>query len=286
MLADIVSVVLRALSFVLLFQAAGAALFVAAFGRQLMHTRSAIARVGSVSALAALILVIGHYALEAARMAGDMSGIADAALQARVLHSSSGTTVAVRVLGLLFIAHGLRGESEGRIATSVVGATLAVASFALMGHTSANPARWLLATMLVAHLLVVAYWFGALLPLYIVASREESSIASSVIDGFSRVAVWLVPGILVAGAILAVVLIPDWTVFGEPYGALLIAKLIGFTLLMLLAALNKWRLGPAIARAEAEGSRAFRRSVATEYVLIVAVLATTAVMTSFFSPEH
>jgi putative copper export protein len=66
---------------------------------------------------------------------------------------------------------------------------------------------------------------------------------------------------------------------------LLIAKAVGFALLMGLAAANKWRLGPALGSGIVGSGQWFRRSVATEYVLIAAVLAITAVMTSFFSPE-
>jgi putative copper export protein len=60
---------------------------------------------------------------------------------------------------------------------------------------------------------------------------------------------------------------------------------VGFTLLMGLAAANKWRLGPALAQGTADSGRRFRRAVGAEYVLIVAVLTITVVMTSFFSPE-
>jgi putative copper export protein len=54
---------------------------------------------------------------------------------------------------------------------------------------------------------------------------------------------------------------------------------------MLLATLNKWRYAPAINRGEAPAIASFQKSVLIEYVLIVAVLSITAVMTSFFSPE-
>jgi high-affinity Fe2+/Pb2+ permease len=86
---DILSVVLRALSFVLLFQAAGIAIFVAAFGRRLASARRVVVHLGQISALAATVLVAGHYALEAARMAGEMSGMLDPDLQGIVWQSSS-----------------------------------------------------------------------------------------------------------------------------------------------------------------------------------------------------
>lgn len=69
------------------------------------------------------------------------------------------------------------------------------------------------------------------------------------------------------------------------YGQLLIAKLVGFAFLMGLATLNKWRLGPRLAGGDVGIGISFRRSLATEYLLIAAVLTLTAVLTSFYSPE-
>jgi putative copper export protein len=102
------------------------------------------------------------------------------------------------------------------------------------------------------------------------------------IDTFSRVAAWVVPVILLAGVGLTVLLVPDWAVFKQPYGQLLLAKVALFAVLMALATLNKWTFGPACARGR---TRAFKQAVAVEYVLICAVLAITAMMTTFYSPE-
>ena len=68
-------------------------------------------------------------------------------------------------------------------------------------------------------------------------------------------------------------------------GVSLAAKFAGFVLLMALAALNKWRLGPAIATGDKRALRSFRRSLGFEYVLIAAVLSITAMMTTFYSLE-
>jgi putative copper export protein len=66
---------------------------------------------------------------------------------------------------------------------------------------------------------------------------------------------------------------------------LLIAKIVGFALLMALAAANRWRLGPALAEGTMRSAQRFRQSVAAEYVLIATILTITAIMTSFFSPN-
>jgi len=122
-------------------------------------------------------------------------------------------------------------------------------------------------------------------PLIVASLRETPARASEIIERFTAVATWLVAVILLAGIVMAVLLLPSVSALSEPYGKLLIAKVVGFAVLMGLAAANKWRLGPALVHGSVQTGRWFRRSVAAEYVLIAAVLTITAVMTSFFSPE-
>jgi putative copper export protein len=282
---DVISVILRALSFVLLFQAAGVAIFVAIFGRRLASSLVAVRRQGQAAALAAIVLVAAHYALEAARMAGEMSGMWDPTLQGMAWNSPARAALICRLLGLLLIAVGLRRANVRWTILAVGGAVLATAAFTLTGHTSVNVHRAALAALLMLHLLVVAFWFGALWPLYTASLRETPARASDIIERFTAVATWLVPVILLAGIVMAVLLLPNVSALGEPYGELLIAKVIGFAVLMGLAAANKWRLGPALVHGPVQSGLWFRRSVAAEYVLIAAVLTITAVMTSFFSPE-
>jgi copper resistance protein D len=282
---DILSVVLRALSFVLLFQAAGVAIFIALFSRRLDRSHSAVRRIGQAAALAGMVLVAGHYALEGARMTGEMSGIWDPAIQAMMWHSPNRAALLCRLLGLLLIALGLQGASHRRTIMALAGAVLATGAFTLMGHTSVNVHRAALATLLMLHLLIVAFWFGALGPLYLASLQETPARASDLIERFTAVATWLVPVILLAGAAMAALLLPNVAALREPYGRLLIAKVIGFALLMGLAAANRWRLGPALTAGTIHSERQFRRAVAAEYVLIAAILTITAIMTSFFSPE-
>jgi copper resistance protein D len=311
MLPDILSVVLRAVSFVLQLQAAGAVFFIAAFGPALTISLTGIRKVARVSAIAALFAVAGHYVVEAARMAGEMSGMFDVSLQAMAWTSTLGGAFMVRVLGLLLIIAAMRVvparvtasrffassvfspvtavfkrlSARGFTLVGVSGAVLVAASFTLTGHTSNSGWRALLAPLLLAHLLIVAFWFGALWPLCQVTLRESWERVARVVAVFSAAAFWLVPLILVAGVAMAVLLLPSVAALRQPYGELVLAKGVLFAVLLACGAVNKWRLGPALARGELQAGRRFRRVVLAEYVLMVIVLSVTAVMTTFFSPE-
>jgi putative copper export protein len=279
--------VLRAAGLVLTFQAAGAGLFALAFGARLGRAAQAIERVGVRAVWLALGITLAQGLFEPVHLAGDTSGAADLALLRLFLHSSVAVALAMRVAGLTVVAIALPRAAVGprARALALAGSFATVGSFLLTGHTSVDPHRPLLAPLLLAHLAIIAFWFGALWPLRQLTGLEAPAVAARAVAAFSAVAIWLVPVIALAGAGMAVLLLPDVAALGQPYGRLLLGKLGLFALLMGVAALNRLRLAPALARGEAEAPRALRRSLALEYGLICAALAVTAVMTGSFSPD-
>jgi len=285
MLPDVLSPVVRAFSFIAALQAAGGALFLALVGDRLVASTQSITRIGSVAAVAGALAFGVHYWLEAARMAGSLSGLFDLSLLAFLFTSNSSVVLAVRLSSLLLVLLALRRRGEFAVTAAVSGATLLAASFALTGHTAASPERWLLAPILILHLLVIAFWFGALLPLYVVSQVETPMVAAKSVGLFSIWATRLVPMIFGAGLLLLWRLLPGVHAFLTPYGLLMLGKICAFALLMGLAALNKWRFSPTMASVPGVHG-AFRRTVLAEFVLISIVLAVTAVTTAFFSPAE
>lgn len=281
---DFIAIGLRALAFTAALQAAGVPLFLWLFRGNLERAVRPIGALAVSTAAAGFVLTIGHALVEPARLAGALSGIFDVSLQRLLLTSDAGTAVAIRVLGLAMVAGGSLERGRLGMLVALMGAALIPASFAFMGHTAADERRWLLAVLLILHLMLVAFWLGALWPLLMAAKHESLAVAGLVIEQFSKLAVWLVPIIFLAGVALAVALVPDLASLRMPYGVLLLSKIAGFALLMGLASLNKWRLGPGIVRGEGAALRAFRRTVRVEWVLIFGVVTVTATMTGLFSP--
>jgi putative copper resistance protein D len=132
------------------------------------------------------------------------------------------------------------------------------------------------------HVFFVGFWAGGIPALYLVTLREAPDLAARIVEAFSRVVIWVVPSLAIAGALLALLLVRRLAVLGEPYGWLLLTKITAFALLIGLGAANRLRLGPAVALG---ATRGFKRSLVAEYVLMLGVLGTTAIMTSLYSPE-
>jgi copper resistance protein D len=286
---DATSAAIRALSFIAQFQSAGAAFFLFLFARN--GFPPAVARLARYSAIAAAVLVLSHQLLDAARMSGEFRGIFDGSMQQLAVNSSTAVANALRITGLLLIVAGLRAgpraapDARTSSALAVAGGVLVCIAFLLVGHTSIHTLRWLLAPLLLLHVIVVAGWFGSLLPLCLAVRRESAAQSAALVEKFSRLATWLVPLIFVAGASIAAALLPGVAALRHSYGQLLLAKVLGFALLMLLAALNKWRLTPALARGAARAAQELTRSMVAEWLIIAAVLSVTAAMTTFYSPE-
>jgi putative copper export protein len=282
---DLLSVVIRTLGFIGLYQAAGAAFFMLLFEAWLPRSSAGIRRLGFWAALAGIVLLAARQELEAARMADSFAGLVDPNLLRLTWTGSSGNAALFELIGLGVVAFGLtqRGSPFANIAST--GAAIAVVAATLTGHTSVHPQRVLLAPLLAVHLILVAFWFGALVPLILCSRRDSREHALSVLRGFSGVAGPLVPCIGVAGLAMALILIPDSTAWRSTYGLLILGKLSVFAALLLLAAWNRWRSVPAMALTHAAAAgQALRRAIGIEYLLMITVLGATAVLTSFNSP--
>lgn len=285
-LVDTVVLGIRALSFVAVFQAAGAALFLWLFGRELDASLRSIRALAKRAALAALVLTVCHHLLLPARMAGSFAATFDPLLEEMVMRSNMGPAHAIRVAALGLLAVSLDESTRFKIITSLSGVALTLLSFALMGHTTIHDLRWLLAPLLLVHIGIAAFWFGALWPLYLVADRETIEHAGRIITRFSAIAVWSVPLILLCGVAMAAVFIGDLDALVTGYGGMLIFKTAAFAVLLGLAVLNRRRFGPAIVAAQHAAAAAFKRVVRIEWALIACVLLATALLTSIFSPEN
>lgn len=283
---DALVIGLRAISFVALFQAAGAALFLALYETHVARVPAdRLRHVARVAALVALVAAVLHYVLTPARMAGDFGSTFDPALESLLLRSNAGTAQIVRVVGLAILLLSLDRANKLNKWGMCLGSVLALLSFALMGHTVIHPQRWLLAPLLLAHVAVAAVWLGALAGLYF-AAREEGTASGALVARFSRHATYAVPAIFVCGVVMSVLFVRSFAELATPYGAMVLGKSLAFAGLMALAARNKWAFGPRLLAGDGSAVPALQRTIKAEWALIAAILAATAVMTSLYAPLH
>jgi copper resistance protein D len=286
MLADAISASARAISFIAIFQAAGIALFLAILAGPLADpTRAALRQTLRRSAWAAITFTLLHYLVEAGRMGGSLAAVADITLQKMVLQSPAANALSLRIFGVMFIGVSTLLPRTIAAIAALTGAALTLFAFTQIGHTSIEDAQPILPILLLIHLIIIAFWFGALVPLRRISLDEPPAVTAAVVARFSAIAIWVVPIVFVAGALMAAILLGSLRALTTSYGLVVVTKAALFGSLMFMAALNKWRYGPALARGEPAALLGFRRTVAAEYSVISAILALTAVLTTFLSPD-
>jgi len=282
---DLAVAVVRGAVFVASLQAAGAALFSLLFARYIGTAARPVRQLALWSAGLALILIILRSALEPARMAGTLGGVFDPFLRSLFWESDVSAAQLTRLGGAALVLVSTWLEGRFFKLSVVVGVLLIVLSFPLMGHTRSHDSNGMLGALLFLHVFVVAFWFGALLPLLLCTRVGPGPALGELLSAFSSLAVKLVPLLLVAGFVLAWVLLGTISALLSTYALLLLVKLAAALVLLLLAAANKNRLSPAVAAGDGNALLALRRSISAEIGVVLLIFAATATMTTLYSPD-
>jgi len=164
------------------------------------------------------------------------------------------------------------------------GSVVALATLTWTAHAASAGTLPLLADL--AHLSAAVAWGGALL--YLSASplwRDSGEAVRRAVRRLSALGLWAVLALLATGVYAITVHVWGWPVFRwTDYGRALGLKLGFVALVWLVAAVNRWRLLPAMDRPE--GLRTLRRSVRIEAALLLGVLGATGLLTTQPPPER
>lgn len=225
--------------------------------------------------------------------------------------SSFGQSTLIRLIALAaFVVAwrrlGATPTGESRHTAVLITAAVVATSFVLDGHQRSVDPTWVLAASDVVHLLGAGIWTGSLLLTASAVRRrrldDAPSIAATLIARFSRLALWSVAALTVAGLAMSVVLVrAPRTLTSTGYGWTLLAKLALVGAVVAVAGYTRWRLVPAITaragpagesaaeddlggkRAVARASRAWtqlRTTLVVELAGVVAVAAVTGFLVS------
>lgn len=231
------------------------------------------------AAALALVTAIAGLGFVAGQMSGDWRSAFDAAALGAVLTDTRfGQLFLGRIVGLivLLILWVFRGPS--RIPLSVLIAALLLGALALTSHAAAsgNAFGIVRAANDMVHLLAGGFWLGGLLVLSTLMRQHRTEPAKLLgpirifsIWGTYVVAILVVTGIANAASILPI------AALSPPRGnyvELLLTKIGIASVMIALAAMNRWRFAPALFGGEAVGRRYLARSIGLEIALGLAVI--------------
>lgn len=273
-MAELINILLRLALYVNLLMLFGLALFGLYSVDAVLRFRPMLrgmALIGALLSVAGLVL-----------MTRAMSGETEFAalwphLQMMVLETDVGLAWTLRMIALIAVV-----IWPGLWLASMAGA-VALASLAWSGHGAMDNAWHLLSDIL--HLLAAGAWLGAMLALILMARLDAlcseariRSLADSVkrFEGVGAAIVLILSVTGVANYLFIVGPTLGEILLGS-YGILLAIKVVLFGGMLVLAALNRFHLGPLLEQSLRAGqhqvaANALRRSVASELVIALLIL--------------
>ena len=187
------------------------------------------------------------------------------------LQTSIGPSLLIAITAMLVARLAWRSPSTTITRTlSALSMAGAGSALAVSGHAATASPQWLTRPSVFVHGIGLAYWVGALVPLAASARSHANSLAA-VLKRFSAAAVPVVGLLALTGIALACVQLGSASALVRTeYGILLSIKLGLVALLLALAALNRYRLTPALA-ADPARTRPLVLSVTGECLLALII---------------
>ncbi len=233
--------------------------------------------------IGAVLAIVGALA-NVAILAMRLGGMFDEATLSAIRESPTGVAAALQMGGALALLAFASTRGLG-VAARIAGGAALVASFAANGHAAS--ADLVSAVIAFVHVAAAAWWLGALLLMMPACHAWTGEALVPLVRRFSQVALAVVANLVAAGVLLVLTLV-DFAREGwfTPYAQLLTVKIALAAGVLALAVYNKFLLTPHLPDPEGRAVRALRLSIVLEVTFISAVLAVTAIMTTYTSPHN
>ncbi len=267
----------RALHFLALALVAGATAFIALMKdqagvlRPLLRPNVGVAVMVGVASAGLAILAQGGIVLDAPFSASKVGDVWRAGLAT----TQSRQSIAAAALLLATWQAGWTPRARAVWAPAAI-AVAALATLAATGHVVTAASHWLTVPVLLAHAIPALLWVGSLVPLLLALEGRDGGRA---VLRFARVAPFGLLLLVAAGAAIAFLQVGTWSgLTGTSYGQALALKSAIVGMLLVVAAINRWRFTPLLQTAPDVARASLRRMIAVEIALGVTALAITAVL--------
>lgn len=250
--AGVMGSLLRGIGYAGALLAVGTVAFVGAI-RDRADDRHAARRLAKRAAATGIGASLLHIPFQAAALSGYslLAAATDPSVLSSVLMSSFGQGVTLRVvgLGLLAVLWHRRAPTAALAATGA----LTLGSYLLDGHQRSVEPTWLLIAADAVHLVAAATWLASLALVFLALRRHRATgqpvAAADLIRRFSQIALWSVLALTAGGVAMALPLVRGFDALtSTAYGWTLLAKVGLVAAVIAVAAYNRRRLVPAVAR--------------------------------------
>ena len=279
---DFLNPILRLIFYFASFGTLGTPLFIMHFkkistSKLLCHCENIILKSALIGVLISLILFLSV----AGNIGGDVTSVFDKSSLKLSMTSKAGIATIISLIGFLTVIISRNWHSNWKISVSIIGNILILQSFLMIGHSSRG--GLITQLLLLIHLIGISYWLGALLPFRRLCTTSETGTLLVIAHRFGVFAIGYVLVLVLAGFGFTYEVLGGITpLIYTSYGNTLLVKISFVTLLLLLAALNKFRIVPLLKQNSHLAIKKLRISIHFEMVFASIVLILTSLLTTSF----
>ena len=162
---------------------------------------------------------------------------------------------------------------------NILGTILILTSFVVVGHSLSQGIFSQLLVLI--HIICISFWLGSFLPLRYMCTIKNYKNLYFIADNFGKYAVVYVGILILTGLTFSYILLGGiLPLITSTYGNVLLIKLFIVSMILIIGAINKFKIVPEIKKDLTTGQIKLKNSINIEIISSVLVLFTTSILTT------
>jgi len=231
------------------------------------------------SALLGLIISILAFLSVAGNLGGEIQSIFEIDLIELSFETMQGKSYLLLIVGFSFLYFSYYFQNIFMNAFNIIGTVLILISFIVIGHSLSQGIYTQI--LLLIHLFCISYWLGSFLPFKYMCNIKNYENLYLVAHNFGIYATFYIGLLVITGLIFSYFLLGGiLPIITSTYGNVLICKLLLVSSVLMIGAINKFRIVPNIKENLSLGQSKLKRSINIEFICTWLILFLTSILTT------
>ena len=231
------------------------------------------------SALLGFIISILAFLSVAGNLGGEIKSIFEIDLIELSFETMQGKSYVLLMVGFSFLCFSYYFQHIFMNAFNVIGTVLILISFIVIGHSLSQGIYTQI--LLLIHLFCISYWLGSFLPLRHMCNIKNYENLYLVAHKFGVYAIFYVGLLIITGLAFSYFLLGGiLPIITSTYGNVLLCKFLLVSSILMIGAINKFRIVPNIKGNLTVGQSKLKRSINIEFILVWLILFLTSILTT------
>ena len=232
-----------------------------------------------ISAFLGLSISILAFISIAGNLGGDFKSIFELELILLSFETLQGKSTLYLIAGFCFLSLSHYFPPLVFKTFNILGTISILISFIVVGHSLSQGIYSQL--LILIHIFCISFWLGSFLPLRYMCTIKNFTNLYFIADNFGKYAVIYIGILILTGLIFSYILLGGiLQLVTSTYGNVLLIKLFTVSMILLIGAINKFRIVPEIKKDLKIGQIKLKNSINIEIILSVLVLFTTSILTT------